>query len=132
MRRACLLVLLLFASCWASCSPAQGTTDARVRSALDLLAVVVDPAYGFAVDACIARETLVAEAVEDGRTSPDAGLTELGAVRARCQATRRAFDAIRAGHERARALVEAGKVLEAEQALDEVRAEWRELQGGWR
>lgn len=124
------IVLAVAAVHWAGCSGAQGTADARVRSALDMVAVVVDPAYAFAVDGCAARQALVADAVEAGRTSPDEGLRELGPIRARCQATRRAFDAIRAGHAEAARLVEAGELARAEALLAEIRAEWTALKGG--
>jgi hypothetical protein len=110
------------------CSGAS-TADARVRSALDVLVLVVDPAYSFAVDACAARQLLIAEEVEGGRMTPDDADVALRPIRARCHATRRAFDAIREAQDQAATLVEAGKVEEAEQMLDQVRARWAALRG---
>lgn len=107
----------------------QGTADARVRSALDAFAVVVDPAYSFAVDACATRQEHVAEEVEAGRLKPAEADVVLRPIRARCHATRQAFDAIRASHDQAAQLVEDGELQKAEAVLDDIRARWLELKG---
>jgi hypothetical protein len=127
LRRLSVLIVLSLATCCTQRATA-GPADARVRSALDVFALVVDPAYAFAVDACIAREALVADQVEAGKTAIDAATAELRNIRARCQATRRTFDSIRANHDRARELVEDGQLEEAERQLEQVRREWTELQ----
>lgn len=131
MKSLFLYVALLFSTCCgSSCAGPTSTLDVKVRSALDTMALVVDPAYAFAVDGCIARETLVADLVEAGKTSPDAGVAELRGIRTKCHATRRAFDAIRASHTEAARLVEAGELERAEAVLGEIRNRWMELKGG--
>lgn len=131
MRSMLLALALLFTTCCgSSCAGPASTVDAKVRSALDTVALFVDPAYAFAVDSCIARERLVADNVEAGKTSPDAGVAELRDIRTKCHATRRAFDQIRSAHTEAVRLVEAGELERAEAVLGDIRNRVNELNGG--
>lgn len=111
-----------------ACAP-NTAVSARVASALDTFAIVVDPAYGFAMDACIARETLIADNVEAGRTPLETGQRELTRVRTACATTRRAFDEIRTQHDAARRMYANGALTDAERALDRVRASWAGMKG---
>lgn len=124
MRRWLVVALLLLSSC------AQATADARIRSALDVLADVIDPASQLAAQGCIAaQETEVSEA-EAGRTTAAQAGERIQRIRVRCRALRDAFDAMRARHDQARRLVEQGALEQAAHVIDEIRAEWRQLSGG--
>jgi len=123
MRPALLLYILLTVCCTAQ----QQTADAHVRTALNAFEVVVDPAYAFSVDACAAHQLHFAKEVEAGRMTPAQSDVALEPVRTRCQATRRAFDAIRQAQDEAADLVEAGRVQEAEELLVQIRARWAAL-----
>ena len=118
-----MVLALALALCATSCSH-ETTTEARVRSALDLLADVVDPSYQFAVDACIAQER---DAVRRFEAGSDPARDEYVAIKSRCQNVRAAFDQIRRGHARAAELVESGKVQEAEREVARVRGYWHVL-----
>lgn len=119
-------LLVLFAFC---CSGARMSADARVRSALELLAVVVDPAYRLAVDNCIARETLVVERAEARVLAVDEADRQLAAIREGCHRRRRIFESIRELHDEASRQVESGFVEDAEKTLERLRAEWTRLKG---
>lgn len=114
-----------------SCAAGRQTADARVRSALDLLAVVIDPAYRIAMDDCVSRETHLVDLEEAGRLSHEVAGQKLQQIRAVCHGRRRAFAAIREGHEEAVKMVEAGRLEEAQSMLERVRDTWGDVvQGG--
>lgn len=119
MKRALLLAatISLFAC-------ARGPTETRVRSALDLLADVVDPSYALAMDGCIAREE---DAVRRAEAGSDKAGEEYRQISARCHVVRAAFESIRKSHGRAAEFVEQGDYARAEDELDQVRAAWRAL-----
>jgi hypothetical protein len=121
--RPALMLALMFSLC---CSGAQQTADARVRSALDMLAVTVDPAYRMAMDACMVREQLIAEQAERETIPLLEAHKQLGLVRATCSRRRQVFELIREGHDEAAQLVEKGAVEDAEHALERVRTAWRD------
>lgn len=113
-----------------ACSCAAQDVDARVRSALDVLADVIDPASELAAQGCIAaQETEVSEA-EAGRTTAAQAGERIQRIRVRCRALRDAFDAMRTRHDQARRLVEQGALEQAGQVVEEIRAEWRQISGG--
>jgi hypothetical protein len=125
MLRPLALLLLVCVCCCGSTQ--QQSADARVRSALDLLAVVVDPAYQIAMQHCTSREMLLADQAETGRLQLAEAERQLAAIRLTCARRRRAFDVIRQGHELAAQQVEAGAVLDAERTLDQVRVAWHDV-----
>jgi len=113
-----------------SCCTPETTHETRVRSALDWVALAVDPAYSFAVDSCNAMK---ADAVTRFERGSDQARDEYNQLDARCDEVKNAFAQIRTGHARAVGLVEAGKVAEAEAELERVRGYWhvlRERDGG--
>jgi hypothetical protein len=112
------------------CNGQATSADARVRSALDLLAVVVDPAYKMAMDSCVSRESLLADQAETGRLTVVEADKQLTGVRRRCERQRRIFEDIREGHDEAVKLVEAGAVADAEKTLERVRYAWQDLAAG--
>lgn len=120
------MLCVLFTFC---CSGARMTVDARVHSALDLLAVVIAPAYRLAVDDCIARETLVVDRAEASTITVEDARRQVDAIRVVCHERRRIFDAIRTAHDAAVAAVEAGRMDEAEAMIARIRAEWSRLKG---
>jgi hypothetical protein len=122
--RAIAVVLTLLSLC---CSAQRQTADARVRSALELLAVVVDPAYQLAMDACVSRETLLADQAEAGRLSLAEADKQLSVVRVRCARQRRAFEYIREGHDLAAHQVENGAVEDAEKTIERVRHAFQDV-----
>lgn len=110
------------------CTAAQ--TDSGVRTALDALATVVEPAYAFAVDACVARQSLIAAAAERREITARQADEEMEPVRQKCQLMRRTFDGIRVRHEEARVFVEDGKLEQARARLDAIKTEWASIAGG--
>ncbi len=108
-----------------SCSgcPTGSTADARVRSALDMAAIAVDPVYSATMDACALRQALIADDVEAGRRSPDDAKRALLPIRQRCHQARDAFETIRAAHTEAVRLVESGELAKAEALVAEIRAQ---------
>jgi hypothetical protein len=126
MRRIGLFMLVLLAATPACKGGASGSSAEReIRSALNVVAGAVDPAYDFAVDACLARQSLIAKAVPSLEAD-----RMLAVVRARCHKARATFDLIRRAHAEALALVEAGQITEAERRLDAIAEAWRSLKGG--
>lgn len=125
------LRLLLLAVCvllaGGACSPS--TADVRVRSALDVLADVIDPASQLAAESCLARQEASTTEAEAGRITADEATKEVAAIRERCDAIRAVFDEMRKRHDQARALVEQGAVEQAAAELERIRVEWQALRG---
>jgi hypothetical protein len=131
MRRIGLFMLVLLAATPACKGGASGSSAEReIRSALNVVAGAVDPAYDFAVDACLARQSLIADAAESKAVPSLEADRMLAVVRARCHKARATFDLIRRAHAEALALVEAGQITEAERRLDAIAEAWRSLKGG--
>lgn len=121
------LLLALALAVSTACCAAQ-TADARVRSALDLLADVIDPSYALAMQGCIARQDQIMTAGErDDLPAADVD-SALHVVTVRCNRVRTAFETMRQQHDRAREIVGRGQVDEAQHAVDEIRALWSALQ----
>jgi prophage DNA circulation protein len=108
---------------------ACASTEQRTRTALETVGAVVDPAYEAAMSGCAAKaDALVEElrahgfkqAYQDARDK----LVE------RCGKTRDAFEVIRALHDEAAKLVEAGKLKEARDVLAKLLSAWAALKGG--
>lgn len=127
MRRIVLFTLVLLASTPAC---AERHAAARIDSALDVVARAVDPAYEFAIDACVTRQTLVADAVEKKEISVPTGDAQIAEIRARCERVRQAFELIRRSHSEARTLLSEENITEAQRRLDAIAEAWRSLKGG--
>jgi hypothetical protein len=121
-----LYALAIAAALFVACVP-RGTAEVRVRSALDLLADVVDPSYSFAVDSCIAQE---GDAVRRAEAGSDQAGDEYRAIKARCAVVKDTFEQIRLAHDRAREHVEAGAIDRAESELARIRSYWTALRAG--
>lgn len=122
MRRLLLLLTLVVA-----CASTTETREARVRGALDAVALAVDPASQLAADLCIAQQRERATLAEAGQEKVEDAEREIAAIRVRCNALRDVFEALRGAHDEARKLVEAGAIEQAEAKLEEMRARWRAL-----
>jgi hypothetical protein len=112
--------------CFAGC--AGTSAEAHARGALDLLADVIDPSYGLAMDSCVQRKQSILLEGESKRITAAEAERALSKVSARCQALRRAFDGMRATHAEAVELVERGDVARAEELLGRLRVQWRTLE----
>ena len=121
------LFLLTFLLCMPGCR--RPSAEREVRTALDAVARAVDPAYAFAVDACLARQNLVAEAAESKEIPSLEADRQIASIRVKCDRTRNTFELIRRAHEEAAELIEAGKLQEAQARLDAIVEAWRSLRG---
>lgn len=119
--RAALFVLALLVC--TSCAGRQ-TRETQVRTALDVLGEVIDPAYSLAVDGCIARQ---GEAVKRAEAGDPTGRSDYRSIQAHCDAAADVFDQIRIAHHEAAVLVERGELAAAEDKLNKVRELWRGL-----
>ena len=122
MARVLLMLTLLGAAC-----AHGGSADAKARSALNTLAVVIDPAYELAIDGCVASEQAEVNAERAGTQAPAVTSQHLGEIRARCDRVRAVFERMRTLHAEAAAAVEAGAIEHAEAKLFEVRGLWQAL-----
>lgn len=102
----------------------QTTLEARVQSALDAYATVIDPASRLAYEACAQRQLAIASDVRAGKLSEPEGRAQVAGVRARCVAIRAAFDLMRESHDEAVHAVETGAYQEARDKLEVIRAQW--------
>ncbi|HMJ10202.1 MAG TPA: hypothetical protein VK524_02295 [Polyangiaceae bacterium] len=107
-----------------------GSTDARVRTALDVFADVIDPAYSVAMDGCIAPQKVAVAQAEAGLVTAAQAGDVIAQVRARCDQVRESFETIRLHHDEARRFVESGELGQAEKLLEQIRADWRQLPRG--
>jgi hypothetical protein len=115
-----LLILTVLACC--SCS---GSAQERTATALNAIGAVVDPAYEAAMTGCAVREEAVMQAAR--RSYKEAYGIELQTISDRCRRVRDAFEAIRKLHNKAAALVEAGKVDDAQRVYGELLKAWDAL-----
>lgn len=119
------LALFVLATKLVGCSSGS---NVRVESALDAIAVTIDPAYSLAMDVCAAQERAVVAARRAGLSAADADAA-IAAVRPRCDAARETFEQIRLTHARAVEALQSRNTGEAERLLEHVGALWRELGG---
>lgn len=121
----------MFAFALSSCghmSPAGGGALAEVhaRAALDMARDFVDPAYELAVRACKDQQTAVYLVALDGGDMK-AARGKLESIQARCKKATDAFDEIREWHDAASALVEDGRIDDAEHLIDQIKEALRTL-----
>lgn len=121
------LIALLALAAWSACAAERNVVDARIRSALDVLADVIDPAYQLAIDGCIANERAAVAEEKAGRSSSPETDRVFAAIRGRCDATREAFERLRITHSEAVRLVAEGSVERAAERLAELRRIWLAL-----
>ena len=126
VRDAALMLLLLLVSGCAG----DTTADTRVRTALDVLAQVIDPAYSVAMDSCIVPQEIAVAEAEAGLATVDHARQTIERVRARCGRVREGFETIRLHHEQAVRSVEAGQLDQAAQILEQIRLDWTLLRTG--
>jgi hypothetical protein len=119
------LLLMLVYAC-----AADTTADTRVRTALDVFAQVIDPAYSVAMDSCIVPQEIAVAEAEAGLATVDHARQTIERVRARCGRVREGFETIRLHHDQAVRSVEAGKLDQAEQILEQIRMDWALLRTG--
>lgn len=115
--------------CAAGCAGGTASADTHVRTTLNVLADVIDPAYELAMQGCILRQDQEMREGESGKQSATQTEDALAVIIARCYQVRDAFELMRARHDEARALVEAGKLEQAQKQLEEIRGAWRSLRG---
>jgi hypothetical protein len=123
-------VVLLAAAAllYACCAPLGGTTaDAHVRTALNVLADVIDPAAELVKRGCQDEHAATLREVEAGKRTAVGAEDQINATSRRCNAQLEVFDGMRKKHELARGAVEAGRVEEAEHLIESIRQTWREL-----
>ena len=124
MRR---LVVILLIAVFAACAHKTQSTETYVRSALDVLADVIDPAYALAVDGCVEREKAELAAERSGSQKSAVTDENLRAIRGRCDQVRAAFERIRDAHTDAAERVEAGAIDDAKEKIEEARKQWATL-----
>lgn len=122
-----LITLCLMVGCVAG---DRSAADTRVRTALDILAQVIDPAYSVAMDGCAAPQEVATARAEAGLTTAAAARAVIDQVRARCDQVREGFETIRLHHDEARRSVASGELGRAEKLLEQIRADWVALRGG--
>jgi hypothetical protein len=122
------LVLTLVLLC-ACCATSSGATsaDARVRSSLDLLADIIDPAYALAMQGCRESGEIAMQKGAMGKQSQIETENEINDIFARCHRAHSAFEMIRVYHNQATSRVEAGDIKEAEELVERIRESWRSL-----
>jgi soluble cytochrome b562 len=120
-----MIVLTLALAC-----AADATADTRARTALDVLAQVIDPAYSVAMDGCLAPQQVAVAQAESGLVTVEQARTVIDKVRQRCEHVREGFETIRHHHEQAVRSVEAGELDQAQQLLEQIRADWLALRVG--
>lgn len=120
--RPLLIALALLAGC-------AGSLETKTRTALDAIALTVQPAYTHAMALCVDQEQATVLSARMGHTTPDEALNSFEGISQRCHRTRAAFEAIKSLHESAAELLEAGKLSEAEQVLSELEYAWAALRG---
>jgi hypothetical protein len=126
VRDTVIMLLLTYAFACA----ADATTDTRVRTALDVFAQVIDPAYSMAMDGCIAPQQVAVAQAEAGLVTVERAQATIDKVRVRCARVRDGFEQIRIHHEQAVRSVEAGKLDQADQLLEQIGADWSALRVG--
>lgn len=110
------------------CRAGHSSAEPTVRTALNVLADAINPAYRLAMVACAARDDqIVADAERKRITVAEADRlrAELGP---RCRALEEAFESARNAHDQAVAYVEQGKLEEAEAIVADLRARVRNLE----
>lgn len=117
---------LLFSTACAMHQP-QASPELTVRTSLDVLADVIDPASQIASEACTAQKEAITSSVEAHKTPPAAGASQLEAAIERCNVLRLAFDRIRSLHSQAAGYVNSGQLTQASARLAELRQSWRGL-----
>jgi hypothetical protein len=126
VRDTAIVLLLLFAYACA----ADATADTRVRTALDVLAQVIDPAYSVAMDGCIVPQQVAVAQAEAGLVTLEHAQATIDHVRARCESVREGFEQIRYHHEQAVKSADAGELDQAQLLLEQIRADWTALRVG--
>lgn len=116
------LMIALMSLAMACCG--WGSSDAVARAGLNMLAATVGPASKLASQGCDAKEALEIALVKGGANSSAVAEVRLQETRARCDALNETFALIRKLHEEAATFVEAGKLKEAQQRLDEAREQY--------
>lgn len=123
---ACASLLIVATS---ACGGSVQQREMQVRTALEVLHDVIDPAYDFADQACTAREREAVERYEKP-PHPAQAKADYYAIKERCVQTRQAFRAMRDAHARAAQLLEDGQVRQAAIEVERVRETWRALEKG--
>lgn len=122
---AVLIVMVALTAC--GLSPRGGAlAEVHARGSLDMVREFVDPAYELAVRACKDQQTAVYLAALDGGDMK-AARGKLESIQARCKRATDAFDEIREWHDAASALVEDGRVDDAEHLIDQIKEALRTL-----
>jgi hypothetical protein len=108
----------------------MGKADTHVKTALDVFAEVIDPAYSVAMDSCIVPQEVAVAQAEVGLATAGQASAVIAQVRARCARVREGFEAIRLHHDQARRFVESGELDRAERLLEQIRSDWQQLPRG--
>lgn len=138
MRRILFLHVLSAVCCLLALAPSgcsaftgdQVIAETRLRTALDVLREVVDPAAELSDQGCADAQKAALLEARQGPITPDriARLEAAAAVKAhRCDTIKATFQSIRDLHSKAAALLEQGRISEAEQALRALQDQWRAL-----
>lgn len=133
MRRAfaaVVAVICMLSACCATTSTSstpRATLDTQVRTSLDVLADIIDPAYQVAMRSCRERGELAMNDGEAGRATGAETEAAVATIVARCHRVANAFEAIRLYHDEAVGRVEAGELVEAERLVERIRDVWRSL-----
>ncbi len=128
------VVVALGLSLGAGCGRLSEAQARGMHDALDAVTDAVDPAYGFAVAACDAREVVI---VQRSGTTAAADSADVAQIRSECDRAFHAFEALRQAQAAARVAVDAaagtddaellGHAVAAVQALGRAWEEVRQL-----
>lgn len=135
MRRLLLYVIGLYGLALCSMlSPAcalhqTGSPDDQVRTALDVLADVINPASALASEACHAQKEAITSAVEAHTLAAPTGAAQLEVAIAHCKQLEFSFNEIRNLHGEASSFIESGQLVLAQQKLADLRNTWKNLEG---
>lgn len=106
---------------------AQAGPEERVRTSLDVLADVIDPASQIASEGCTAKKEAIVASVEANKVAPKKGQLELDQAIEQCNLQALAFGRMRRLHTEASQLVQAGNIAAAQDRIGSLREAWRGL-----
>lgn len=104
-----------------------GSPVDRTQTALDTMALVIDPAYAALVDTCLAQQDVIVSRAEALNLARDQTKDLVERVRSRCHPAKDGFEYVRSLHAEAVRALEDGDTKGAENLLRELTKAWQAL-----